>query len=364
MCRATVAAGRRMLAPVVRLPSRARALCLGLVLSGCGARSELLTSGAPTHTGGGHVPPAPSCATSAPVPTVLYTNAIANVRYLAIDADAVYLGDPFAFEYYGAPALTRVPKCGGPAVTLAVPQGHIADPVENVAVAAGNVAWWAEHGAGGNVSVVPAAPGGQARLLASFVEQPTRWSFSIGLDADHVFYGEKSAVKSVPLAGGTPTSLASGRSIIAAVNDVNVYFFQWPPTGTALASVPKSGGDVTFLGPSLNYPLAYTVHDAAFGNFAQDDDAIYWSDGGVMRVPKSGGPAEVVASEATGSFVVDDTHVYFVVIAKSVIRRVPKTGGSAETFVTLPPDPWYSALAVDAKSLYWWQGHSLMKLDK
>jgi hypothetical protein len=63
----------------------------------------------------------------------------------------------------------------------------------------------------------------------------------------------------VPIAGGAPTTLASGRigSLVAvAVDDRNVYWIEGDGTISqgALAAVPKSGGMVSVLASGLSSP--------------------------------------------------------------------------------------------------------------
>jgi hypothetical protein len=303
------------------------------------------------------------------VPTVLYADPPAEIGSLAIDADAVYLTDVLAAQ------VIRVPKCGGPAAPVAGPHAYNMGTALSLAVAAGNVAWIDDIGAGGDIIAGPSAPGGQARLLASIVRPLSQ---SIGLDCDHVYYGD-GAVESLPLAGGTPSSLVPGSSGIAAVDDINVYFYQVPPTGGALASVPKSGGDVTILVPSFDGGFDSQTQPHFFQYFAQDADALYWmaergpQSGPVLdllRVPKSGGVPEVLVANVGPSrlLVVDDAHVYWNYSpgdgsSPGAIVRVPKTGGSVETVVTVP-NAAGGASAVDARTLYWSTGHAIMKLDK
>ncbi len=291
---------------------------------------------------------------------MFYADPSVTVGLLAVDADAVYFADVAAAQ------VMRVPKCGGPAAAVAGPHAYNMGTTLSLAVAAGNVAWIDDLGMGGDIVAGPTAPGGQGRLLASIVKPLSQ---SIGLDCDHVYYGD-GAVESVPLAGGMPASLAAGVSGIAAVDAVNVYFYQGPPTGDALASVPKSGGDVTILVPSYGAETFPEPHVYAY--FAQDAEALYWlaasgQSSNLMRIPKSGGVPEVIVGGVDSSrfVVVDDAHVYWNTAGSLLgsIRRAPKTGGSAETVATVP-DAAGGAIAVDARTLYWSVEHGIMKLDK
>jgi hypothetical protein len=273
---------------------------------------------------------------------------------MAIDEEAIYFTDP-----HGAPVVTRVSKCDGTAQALAGLTDDGGATAMRLAVAAGNVAWIGAIGVGGEIVTASTQPGGVARLLAS-TSQPL--SNSIGLDDERVYFAD-GAIESVPLLGGAPTSLASMWAGIAAVDAANVYFDESPPTGTVLGSIPRSGGPATNLVPSVS----------DLNDFAQDASSIYWlqwndqgSDSVVMAVSKSGGAASVLVSgqDSPHEIAVDETNVYWTIGNRvgsvPAIVRAPKAGGAAEPFAAGP----VIAIAVDARTVYWSTGDTLMKLDK
>jgi hypothetical protein len=277
-----------------------------------------------------------------------------SVGHLVLDADAVYFTDP-----YGAPVVTRVPKCKGLAVALPGLEGNQGGPAMSLAVAGGRVGWIMLIGVGGDVATVPTS-GGAARLLAS-TDLPL--GDSIALDAEDAYFADGS-IERAPLVGGTPKPLVSEWANVGAVDDANVYLVQSPPMGTALVSLPKTGGASSVLVPAIHpfYPV-----------LVQDQDALYWlewndqgSGSSVMRVAKGGGAPEVVASgqDAPQFIAVDDTHVYWTVGNlgnASAIMRAAKAGGSPELFAAGPAN---SGITGDARTLYWSTGHAIMKLDK
>jgi hypothetical protein len=332
---------------------RTRCLMLVLALAGsaCGARSELPVPPPAAHA----LPPAPSCAKPAPVPTVLYHDPKKRVVYLAVDADALYFTDPLTDQ-----RVTRVSKCDGTSRELAGLPNDLGSNAASLAALPHDVVYLNLIDLGGEVILTPIEPGGEGRLLAS-TTQPL--SDSIGVDADAVYFGD-GALERVPLAGGAPTPLAPGWLGVGAVDDAHVYVDQSPPTGVALGSVAKAGGPMTVLANPVN----------ASGGFALDDEAIYWAawhDQGpgsaVVRVPKGGGDLEVLVAneDSPQGIAVDDTHVYWGARGSpedaAVLRRAAKDGsGIAETFVAGPV--WI--FVIDQRTVYWSTGHDLMKLDK
>jgi hypothetical protein len=94
--------------------------------------------------------------------------------------------------------------------------------------------------------------------------------------------------------------------------------------------------------------------DAAHVYFVQTIAAIDTGGGSVLRVPKQGGPIEIIADHFWNptSVAVDDTHVYYTVAVSpnGEVRRVPKSGGAFEVVLADIDNPW--DIAVDATHLY------------
>jgi hypothetical protein len=110
---------------------------------------------------------------------------------------------------------------------------------------------------------------------------------------------------------------------------------------------------------------------------AVDEDHVYWiyrgqaplqCDSTVMRVPKTGGEPEVLASRQFEAldFVVDDNAVYWTVRGMSPgegqLMRVAKTGGTPVTLVAHLYAPL--GLTGDHEYLYWRDGTSVQRMRK
>jgi hypothetical protein len=92
------------------------------------------------------------------------------------------------------------------------------------------------------------------------------------------------------------------------------------------------------------------------GNLAPDRDFVYWTEpviGAVMKVPRKGGAAAVVAEYqmSAADVQVDDCFVYWRTGTK--VARVPKSGGTLETFVEANG---LARLLVDLEAVYYYVG--------
>lgn len=330
-----------------------------LSIAGCGGRTGLMVPSGEPPQGASNVPPAPSCAAPAPVPTLLFRDPHIWAATLAIDARAVYFA-----QGGDTPDVVRVSKCDGTARVIPAPSS-VDGPGIDLVLANGNIAWIVLDGSGGWVLTAPTT-GNQARIVLDGTKQ---WlGEALALDGSRVYYvigsGSSSSghLESLPLAGGSATTLFTGWGGPVAVDGERVYAAESPPTGSALLGVPKNGGTARMLVHSVHY------HDDAF---ATDDGYVYWlqwndqgEDSSVMRVPKQGGPVQKIAGgqSSPDEIVVDDRYVYWTVSHGSVrsLVRAPKVGGEVQLVYAGPA----IALAVDQRSLYWSSGHAIMKLDK
>lgn len=126
------------------------------------------------------------------------------------------------------------------------------------------------------------------------------------------------------------------------------------------------------IGPRCGAPL-YEASPASFhplphGNLAVDAQALYWIDEGgrLLRLPKAGGTAQVLATQVAGVSLVarnvalSDDAVYFTDATNvGFIKRVPKTGGDATTLIRT--DTTVDEIHLDASWIYWrtrWQAGS------
>ena len=161
-------------------------------------------------------------------------------------------------------AIQSVSKTGG-AVTSVVP-GVAASAL---AVDAVNLYWSAKDG----LHKMPLSGGTDTLLGVPENPEPTAQgrmaAGAIAVDGTNVYYAQNSfagpgIIGYIPIAGGPPTTLASGRAgtlEAIAVDDRNVYWVEGSATiqQGAIAAVPKTGGQVDVLVSGLSDPMTVAV---------------------------------------------------------------------------------------------------------
>jgi hypothetical protein len=226
--------------------------------------------------------------------------------------------------------------------------------------------------------------------------------------SDRIYYGqlaEHPTIKSLPLLGGAESAIADdwigGGDF--AVNGAEIYwtvFDSWLAMGRIMKST-TGGGPSTVLAPDRWNPASLSVdagylywteytdvnvmppaptlggvvraslatgavetlyagHDISV--IALDDLYVYFlntgesgaTNGSVLRVLKSGGAAETLASGIGGlsGIALDTSQVYFTSKTAQEVRAVPKSGGPTKLLASTP-DGSPGALAVDDLSVYW-----------
>lgn len=138
---------------------------------------------------------------------------------------------------------------------------------------------------------------------------------------------------------------------------------------SGLRRVALYSGAVTVLDDGANLP------QSDYGGIALDEQFVYWnSSGKILRIPKTGGAAEVVTTEKVGigiDLVVDKVKVYWAnhgyyaantPTVPSPIYAVPKGGGAVEMVATAQDVP--HRLVVDQNFLYWLTPSSIVKQAK
>ena len=205
----------------------------------------------------------------------------------------------------------------------------------------------------GSVVTVPLC-GGAPRTIASGRNGPS----GIALDGLGVFWGETGSgspdaaapggVVSAPLGAASdsdgPMVIASAEwaSGFVALDAANVYW----ANDTALVKVPRGGGVVTTL-----------ATQTGVGHIAVDSTTLYWAalEAGVMSVPLHGGtPTTLASADYALDVAVDATSVYWVdALGPSTVKKCA-IGNCGATVVTLASGQVYAvAVAVDATSVYW-----------
>lgn len=138
---------------------------------------------------------------------------------------------------------------------------------------------------------------------------------------------------------------------------------------SGLRRVALYSGEVTVLDDGANLP------QSDYGGIALDDQFVYWnSSGKILRMPKTGGAAAIVAADKVGigiDLVVDNTLVYWAnhsyyspntPAVPSPIYAVPKGGGAVKVVAGEQLIP--HSLVVDQNFLYWLTPTSIVKQAK
>lgn len=289
--------------------------------------------------------------------TIIASGIQATPTTLAADGTSVFWIDALA-------GILSVPVKGGTIATV-VP-GMIGDGF--LAVDDMNVYYL---GPAGGLYRAPKGGGGQPTLVSE-AGAPIRGATVLGARAYWVDgsatapiqVGTPVAVKSAPLTSG-PVSLVAqfnaggsrGGGMTIGVTASTVFL-----SGTGLSSFPLSSGvpDGAMPGGGLGVTQACRV-------MVSNSDAVYCDDGSIVRIASDGATTalgSVLSDGLVGNDIaLDDTYVYWVdAVTVGTIMRAPKTGGSASIVArdTVPV-----AIAVDANAVYWSdQGGNIMRLAK
>jgi len=231
-----------------------------------------------------------------------------NGAELAIDDTSLYWAAP------DDDAVVKVSLDGGSPVTLA---RNLEGSPLTVAVDATSVYW----SNGKSILEVPLA-GGTPKTLASANLSDIAQQTNLAVTASGVYATTATTVLKIPLAGGAPTTLASSQAPSSITADAaNVY---WTNLGgnapSAVVKVPASGGTPVTLSmlPMLAVPVAIAV----------DAMSVYWIEamGDVKKVPIAGGPTIPLATapDQPGGIAVDATSVYWTDTSGGNVYRTAK----------------------------------------
>ena len=213
-------------------------------------------------------------------------------------------------------------------------------------------AFWTETG-GGTVNSVPLA-GGTPGTLASGGTNP----LAIAIDSSSVYWTDdgNGTVMKTGLTGGTATTLSSGGTNPAglAIDLTSVY---WTDNGkNTVMKAPLGGGSASTLA-SAQGPLLMAV----------DSASVYWADntsGNLLKVALGGGTPTTLASGQSSPYdvVVDSASAYWTDYAGGTVMKVALGGGTPVTLASGQSSPIH--LAVDSANLYWtnYTGGTVMKV--
>jgi hypothetical protein len=238
--------------------------------------------------------------------------------YLAVDDVNVY--------YWGADGLYRASKSGGGSPSLVNEAGATVIGATSL----GNRGYWNElvtrtgpGPAGAGVFAVKSAPlqGGAVTLVAQFTTQ-SRQGNLIGVTATTVFLGMYGGpLSSFPLAsgipdGGMPIDVPGTEGTNFLVSDTDAVYCE---TGSSIVRVASDGTTTT---------LGMVVGNSAQANVAIDDTYVYWADsatvGTIMRVPKTGGTATIIARDTVPFAIAVDANAVYWADQAGNIMRLPK----------------------------------------
>ena len=187
----------------------------------------------------------------------------ANPIGIAVRSGAVYYTDTYD-KASELEHVVRVPLPAGPAQIVSSTVGAWMVAVDDQG------AYWTDP-ASDAVWTAPTS-GGEAAMMASILEP-----HDIEVDSDAVYVTGLEGTFRIPLAGGAPQKLVSGAGLGLAIDATHVF------VGAAdgrLLRVPKSGGAAVVLARADLYP----------GDIAVNDQYVFWIvrsiTGALMRTPK------------------------------------------------------------------------------
>ncbi|HWO23663.1 MAG TPA: hypothetical protein VNO30_33205 [Kofleriaceae bacterium] len=224
---------------------------------------------------------------------------------------------------------------------------------------------------------------------------------SLAVDASSFYWPEYFAerVMKAPLGGGAPVLLSGSLGSSPQFVHLDATNAYWPTDGgtSAIQTTPKSGGnamnmittgqpddievDASYVywtsGSSGTTGTINRLNKATLGNqvigtiggalrgIALDDTHVYAASATtVVRVPKTGGAVETIATNQTniGDLAVGITSVFWTsYVANGSVMRARKTGGGVGPVAL--DQPMASWILVDGNTVYWSVSGKLVKVD-
>jgi hypothetical protein len=189
--------------------------------------------------------------------------------------------------------------------------------------------------------------------------------WGLAVDATNVYFAMGKAVAKLPLAGGSPTTLAPTETSVyrMVVDATHLYWTNYRTTELtsgatidgSVMKVPLGGGPATVIASG---------QDPTSG-LAVDATSVYWTTRtAVMRAALDGSGTTTLASGEPSSVAVDAANIYWTVGADrysgGAVMKMPREGGASVKIAVGQDSPW--TVAVDSTSVYWTTSDAVMKL--
>lgn len=240
-----------------------------------------------------------------------------------------------------------------------------------IVVLIGAVAWGCSNVVADPRAATSGAGGTSATSSSSGATSATTAAASSGSGGGGGAGGTTSAASSSTTSSGTgscspcpPVVLASDVAYPndLALDDHYVYVSVWgggsagpDTTSGSLQRVPKAGGPAEVLASGLDHP----------GWIGVDGSTLFATIGStVVSVPKGGGALTQLATftDKPTALALDDDAVYVALYLQASVVRIPKAGGAPAVVATANGSPL--SLLVDAMNLYWTDGTGLYAMPK
>lgn len=191
----------------------------------------------------------------------------------------------------------------------------------------------------------------QSRCVATLYDGPVIDPSHLALNSEAVYWSNLYEILTAPLQGGAVTTLVEkANGVLALAVDASSLY--WAQMDGDLLKLPLGGGSPSTLasGPGLHAAIA----------IALSHESVYWAPRAVMRVPLDGSPATTVASEEATALATDETNVYW--MASGSVKKEPLMGG---VITTLAKGQFFgAALVVNRVDAVWASAGSMGTVDE
>ena len=235
----------------------------------------------------------------------------------------------------GTPGLFKLPKAGGPTVSLMEEPELVA-----MAADANSVYWLAPHV--GKIGKVSRGGGGKPEVLG----ETTSILRGMVIDDSDVFWAENEAIMRVSKAGGKAQPVCVvGLPDFLTIDGAYVYWYSM--ISGVIQKAPKKGGPVSKVYADDQHSLHTFFIDGPdlFVSFGAENKMV------IQRLPKSGGkPTTLIEGQDPATdFAIDANNIYW--ITEDNIFKVPRSGGAATKVVEKLEHG--RDVVVDDRFVYW-----------